>query len=107
VDVAVTGEIGQWNTMDMMGRRNHIVKLAVYFQNHLPLWRDNGWGGGGGQDLSLPRHFMHSKANTGREANWTKQTHNTGDGCLIVLQLQHAEIRVNTADVFHGNRSAD
>jgi hypothetical protein len=31
-----------------VGRRKHIVKLPVYFQNHLPLLRDNGLEGGRG-----------------------------------------------------------
>jgi hypothetical protein len=42
-------------------RRKHIVKLPVYFQNHLPLLRDNGLGGGGViESLFLPPSSFHA-----------------------------------------------
>ena len=91
------------NTVEMMGMRNHIVKLAVYFQNHLALWSDNGGVGGGCR--VYPSLIIRTTAKRTQGAIRTGQCgHNTGAGCV---QLLHAQIRVNSTQVFCCSGSTD
>jgi hypothetical protein len=81
-------------TVEKMGMRNHIVRLAVYFQNHLALWRDNGGVG----CRVYPSLIIWTTAKRTQGAIWNGQCgHNAGAGWV---QLLHAEIGVNSTYVF-------
>lgn len=96
------GGSGQHCIMEMIGRRNHIVKLAVYFQNHSIVARQ--WDGGGGLLESLHPSSLHANRPDTQHWGWM---------CLIVphcVSLCSIAARSDQSKhnpVFHGSGSAD